>query len=348
MNPFRGLMPGTTLHTSSTITVERLLRPDPQFGTIALSTNQSYTWDHSLQASVQKRFSHGYTLMASYTFSKFMQAVEYLNATDPMPIETISAFDTPHRIAASGIWELPFGKGKRIGNSLHPVASKRVSGWQLQGISVFQSGVPITFNRTVDPIRAVGSNRGVMFFGDVSTTRKDNKTIESWFNTDGFVTSSAQLIDTARQLRTFPLRFGWLRPHPLNNWDLSVLKNTALAEGVNLQIRLEALNAMNQTNSSGPIIQPTAANFGQVTPVQNYSRRNSADCQTGVLGSQGRRRPRSRLGVSREAEGVLPLSALRVPNHQRRRLADADLHGVPRHGLAIGKTADVNGSIRVA
>lgn len=273
VNPFRGLMPGTTLHTSSTITVERLLRPYPQFGTIAMSTNQGYTWYHSLQASLQKRFSHGYTLMASYTFSKFMQAVEHLNATDPMPIETISEFDTPHRIAASGIWELPFGKGKRIGHALHPVVSKIVSGWQLQGIYVFQSGVPVTFDRTVDPIRAVGSNRGVMFFGDVSTIRKDNKTIQSWFNTAGFVTSSAQLIDTARQLRTFPLRFGWLRQHPLNNWDLSVLKNTALAEGVNLQIRVEALNAMNHPNFSGPITQPTAANFGQVTSVQNYSRR---------------------------------------------------------------------------
>lgn len=69
--------------------------------------------------------------MASYTFSKFMQAVEYLNATEPMPIETISEFDTPHRIAVSGISELPLGKGKRIGNAFHPVASKIASGWRL-------------------------------------------------------------------------------------------------------------------------------------------------------------------------------------------------------------------------
>lgn len=127
--------------------------------------------------------------------------------------------------------------------------------------------MPVTFDRTVDPIRAVGSNRGVMFFGDVGTIRKDNKPIQSWFNTAGFLTSSARLIDTARQLRTFPLRSGWLRRHALNKWDLSVLKNTALAEGVNLQIRLEALNAMNHPNFSGPITQPTAADFGQVTSV---------------------------------------------------------------------------------
>jgi outer membrane receptor protein involved in Fe transport len=273
-NPFRGVLPGTTLNTSSTIPVERLLRPYPHFGTIALrGEEQGYTWYHSLQASFQKRFSRDYTLMGSYTFSKFMQAVEYLNATDPMPIETISEFDTPHRISISGIWELPFGKGKRFGPSIHPVTSKIISGWQLQGIYVFQSGVPVTFDRTVEPHRAVGSNRGVMFFGDVSTIKKDNPTVEGWFNTAGFVTQSAQLIDTARQLRTFPLRFGWLRQDPLNNWDLSVLKNTAVAEGKNLQIRFEFLNAMNHPNFGGPVTQPTAANFSQITGVQNYSRR---------------------------------------------------------------------------
>lgn len=272
-NPFRGVLPGTTLNTSSTIAVERLLRPYPQFGTITMSTHQGYTWYHSLQATMQKRFSRGYTLMGSYTFSKFMQAVEYLNATDPRPLETISDFDTPHRVSISAVWELPFGKGKAMGDSLHPVLSKMASGWQLQGMYIYQSGVPITFDRNVDPVRQVGSNRGVMFFGDVAGIAKSNPTVESWFNTAGFVTRSADLIDTARQIRTFPLRFGSLRQDPLNNWDLSVLKNTPVAEGKNLQIRFEFLNAMNHPNFGGPVTQPTSSSFGQVTSVQNYSRR---------------------------------------------------------------------------
>ena len=75
------------------------------------------------------------------------------------------------------------------------------------------------------------------------------------------------------RLRTFPLRFGWLRQHPLNNWDLSVLKNTSITESTNLQIRFEFLNAMNHPNFGAPVNQPTASNFGQITSVQNYSRR---------------------------------------------------------------------------
>jgi len=267
-------MPGTTLNTSSTIAVERLLRPYPHFGTIAFrGAEQGYTWYHSLQASFQKRFSQGYTLLGSYTFSKFMQAVEFLNATDPLPTETISEFDTPHRVSISAIWELPFGKGKAIGNSANRVVSAFISDWQIQGIYVYQSGVPITFDRTVDPIRQVGSNRGVMYFGDIKDIKNDNPTVEGWFNTAGFVTKSAQNIDTARQLRYFPLRFGFLRQDPLNNWDLSVLKNIPIKERMNLQLRVEFLNAMNHPNFSGPVTQSTSSSFSQVTSVQNYSRR---------------------------------------------------------------------------
>jgi hypothetical protein len=106
--------------------------------------------------------------------------------------------------------------------------------------------------------------------------------VEQWFNaakcsttitTNCFEGNSSRLIDTAWQLRTFPLRFGFLRQDPLNNFDLSVMKKTAIAEGKDLQIRFEFLNALNHPNFSTPVTQPTSSTFGQVTSVQNYSRR---------------------------------------------------------------------------
>jgi len=284
-NPFLNNIPkGGTLNTSSTIQVGRLVRPYPEFGTIMMTTNQGYTWYHSLQASFQKRMSKGLTILGSYTFSKFMQAVEYLNATDPMPIETISDWDVPHHISISAIYELPFGKGKPFGANVNAFASKVISGWQFQGMYVYQSGFPITFDRTVDPVRQVGSNRGVMYFGDIKALRRpgSEQTVEQWFNaakcsstvtTNCFEGNSSKLIDTNWQLRTFPLRFGGLRQDPLNNFDLSVLKNTSVAEGKDLQIRFEFLNALNHPNFSAPVTQPTSSTFGQVTSVQNYSRR---------------------------------------------------------------------------
>ncbi len=279
-NPFKGLLTGTSatnnLNTASTISRERLLKPFPQFNQVITTTNQGYSWYHSLQISMQKRFSHGYMVAGTYTFSKFMQASEYLNPSDPMPLETISDMDTPHRITVSPIWELPFGRGRRYGANVNKVASALISGWQLQGIYTFQSGRPINFQQSVgNPWYQAGTNSGVMFFGDINSIRlpADQQNIDHWFNTEGFVKTASQLIDTARQLRTFPLRFGFIRPDPLNNFDISILKNTSIGEGRNIQFRIEAINALNHPNFAAPVGNPTAANFGQVTSVQNYSRR---------------------------------------------------------------------------
>lgn len=256
-NPFAGLLPGTTMNGSTT-QKQNLLKPYPQFGTITTTTNQGYSWYHSLQMAVRKRFSQGYTLDATYTLSKFMQATEYLNAADPMPVETISDHDTPHRFTISSIYELPFGRGRRFLAGANPFVREVVGGWQIQGIYVFQSGRPIGFGN-------------IPFYGDASQIVLSNPTRERWFNTSVFETrSSAALVSNVRY---FPLRFSSLRGDPMNNWDLSAIKKVRVAEGKNLQLRFEFLNAMNHPNFSAPDANPTSANFGVVTRVQNYSRR---------------------------------------------------------------------------
>jgi hypothetical protein len=83
-----------------------LLRPRPQFGDMSIVQPVGYSWYHSLQARGEKRFSQGYTLQVDYTFSKFMQATEFLNPTDATPSEGISDMDRPHVFTLSGLWEL--------------------------------------------------------------------------------------------------------------------------------------------------------------------------------------------------------------------------------------------------
>ena len=264
-NPFAGLLPNTTFN-GSTIAREQLLRPYPEFGTIGMDTNQGYSWYHALQTSFSKRFSHGYTVLGTYTFSKFMQASEYLNTQDLMPIKTISDVDTPHRVSISSIWELPFGKGKALGGDLRGAASKILSGWQIEGIFVFQSSRPINFG--------TGST---MFFGDIHSIKNTGarrvNTDGPWFNTGGFVTSSANVIDSARQLRTFPLRFDFLRWDKLKNFDASLMKKTHITESKELEFRFELINATNTPNFAAPDTNPTSSTFGRTTALQNYSRR---------------------------------------------------------------------------
>ncbi len=264
-NPLAQLMPSDAISAlrGTNIARERLLRPYPHFDAVNGSRFDGYSWYHALQIQVEKRFSRGYLLAANYTFSKFMQATELLNQDDPRPTEMISDLDRPHRVTISGIYELPFGRGRRFGSSWRGVGLELISGWELTGIFTYQSGSPISWGN-------------ISFNGDLRDVvlPSDQRSVSRWFNTDaGFERNSALQLD--RNVRTFPLRFSWIRTHNINNYDLSIIKKTRIAEGKDLQFRGEFLNAFNHPLFPAPNTNPAQLQFGsiQASTQANYPRR---------------------------------------------------------------------------
>jgi hypothetical protein len=258
-NPFYPLLPGTGL-SGTTFQRQQLLRPHPHFTGVSNDTNQGYSWYHSMQTRFEKRFSSGLTSTWSYTWSKLMQATTYLNPADPMPEEVISDQDRTHRLAVTWLYELPFGQGKRLGAGATPGLSKVISGWQVQGIYTAQSGAPLNFGN-------------VLFLGDIKSVNlpDSQRTVDRWFNVDaGFDRVAGRQLD--RNLRTFNSRFGGIRADGGNNWDLSIIKNTQLKEGVNLQFRAEAINAFNHPQFNPPNTAPTSQAFGAVTTEWTWPR----------------------------------------------------------------------------
>jgi hypothetical protein len=248
-NPFYGTNPiyGTTTSRGS------LLRPWPEFGSVNFVTNTGYSWYHALQIQVERRYSHGFTFQGSYTFSKAMEAVQYLNPVDPSPYESIGAFDRPHRVTMSGIWDIPFGRGRAYGASLPGAVQFLAGGWQLNGIVLRQAGAPLGFGN-------------VIFNGDIKSIPlpKDQRSVSQWFNVNaGFNRVASQQLD--QNLRTFPLLFSGIRSDGRASWDFSAIKNFAIRESVGLQFRAEVYNAWNHANFSGPNTSPTSSAFGQVT-----------------------------------------------------------------------------------
>ncbi len=287
-NPFFGILPSTTtIGGSSTIARERLLRPFPEFDTVTTTDNGGYSWYHSGQFRVAKKMSHGLSAGVSYTWSKYMQATELLNQDDPRPTRFISDADYPHRVTVNWIYDLPFGPGKWFFNGSHWLGSRLASGWQWQGVFTHQSGPPINFwssaCNAANSCSGVGS--GYIYNGDLRKMElsSDLRSIAQYFttvqptsNTDptapGFITNSNLQLD--HNVRTFPLRFPWVRADGLHNMDMSLIKNTRINERMSVQLRFEAINAFNHPLFAAPSVT-IGSSFGKITNTNqaNYPRR---------------------------------------------------------------------------
>ncbi len=276
-NPFRGLIAGQTLGTSSTTSRGQLLRPFPQFTGLSSNDDNGSSLYNSFQMKLEKRFTKGYTIIASYTASRFKQKVSRLNATDTVYEERLSGDDVPHRVSLTGIWELPFGKGRHFGSDMPAIADAFVGGWSVQAIGQLQSGRPLGFD-----------NR--YFDGDLSALKSkytDDPTKDIWdvsgfyfhdaaVQTNGADDRNKQRNDSRKNLasniRYFPSRVSGIRSQPLNLWDISLVKRVRFNDRLRAQFHIEFLNAFNKTIYSNPSTDPSNANFARVTTQTNLPR----------------------------------------------------------------------------
>ncbi len=237
-----------------------MLVPYPHLGTVSTKEPIGYSWYHSLQTRLEKRFSQGYTFQLSYTWSKLMTATEFLNASDPAPVELIGTFDRRHRLVASGIWEIPVGRGRYFGRQMPSVLNFVVGGWQLGGLATTQSGAPLNFGN-------------IIFTGNPDDIQlpSGERSVARWFNVNaGFNRTSNQQLSYS--IRRFPLRFSGLRSDTMSHWDFSLIKNFTIHEGISFQFRAEAFNAWNHPSFAGPDTTPTSTAFGAVTSTTTQSR----------------------------------------------------------------------------
>jgi hypothetical protein len=275
-NPFRGLIPGTGFN-GNTIQRQQLLRPFPHLGNVQTYDDNGTSTYHSAQFKLEKRFTRGYTVLAAYTWSSFKERTNRLNPTDSEYEERYSNFDVPHRFVISGIWELPFGRGRRFATDAGGLLDALVGGWSVQAIGQLQSGRPIDFGN-------------LYFDGDPNSLEADysGDTNAPVFDTSGFYFHDAavqtngtvdpvkqrndQRIRLANNLRYFPSRPANLRGMGLHLWDISVVKRVQFNDRVRMQFHVEFLNAFNHPVFNNPNTDPGNANFGKVTSQNNLPR----------------------------------------------------------------------------
>jgi hypothetical protein len=249
-NPFYGLLPAnTSLGAQSTTQRRSLMTPYPQFsGVTANYRSLGESWYNSLQVKLERRLHNGLSFLASYTFSKTMQATAFLNAQDTSRARQLTTFDVPHRLVITGLYELPFGPRKALaGNGL---ISHIIGNWQFSWNMVIQSGTPM-------PIPG-----GYYIQGDPRLA--SGQSMSRWFNTskDIWVT---QPPDT---LRTSPLVASTIRSYAAPQLNANLMREFRIGERHRLQLKASAYNATNTPTFGFPNTTPTSPLFGVVPTTQ--------------------------------------------------------------------------------
>lgn len=236
-------------------------RPYPLVGDVLAQYNQGLSNYHALQSKLQKRFSGGFSLLASYTFSKAIDLMAtdggyVANGLNPRLSRAPSDFDRTHSLMFSYIWELPFGPGKSLMNRQDWFSKYVIGGWQLNGILQLASGQP--FSVRAEDVSNTGGQH--WFYADrVCDGRlsSDQRTVQRWFDTSCFVQPSpGRFGNTGRNI---------LRMDGVENFDMSLFKSFALGEARRLEFRSEFFNVLNHPNFRLGEVSVAAASYGRVT-----------------------------------------------------------------------------------
>jgi Carboxypeptidase regulatory-like domain len=295
-NPFAGLLPGTTMN-GATVSRGQLLRPFPQYlagaanggvsgtGTYSVGTEEYNGSDHYTAGtiSIEKRWTGHNSALVTYTRSRETDKLNFLNPSVDVLESRISPNDRPNRVTASAIVDLPFGRNQRWGSNWNAFTDAVLGGWSFSGAYQYQTGFPYTWNNNVyyDPSRNPNDLRSNIG-GTCPGGGKAGLDCPAW-DTSGFYYPGGtgrtdSRIQMGNNIRTFPSTLSHIRTANLNLLDFGMYKNFNLSRGMNLQVRIEAINALNYTVLWNPDQNPRNSTFGIV----NQDRNNPRDIQLGA------------------------------------------------------------------
>ncbi|HEV2645838.1 MAG TPA: carboxypeptidase regulatory-like domain-containing protein [Acidobacteriaceae bacterium] len=237
-----------------------------------------YSYYNALQTKLEKRYSSGFSLLASYSYSKTISLGEnqsngVQNIHDFQADKSVSSQDMTHHLTASVVYDLPFGRGRQFGSWWNRYANAVAGGWSIDPIFTYSSGLPFNLTVTGNPSNAGtglgGSNDRPNIVGDYRaainpSTNTPTRTKAQWFNTAAFAANSPYTFgDAGRNI---------LRTDGAVNVDLSAHKKIQLTERVNAQLRLEAFNIANHDVLAAPNAAVGSSSFGQVTSASSNAR----------------------------------------------------------------------------
>ena len=251
--------------TAANVQARRIFQPQyySSIGLITSDTNAAY---NGWQSSLEKKFSHGYTLQAAYTFSRAIDersgfSVDGASGANPYNYRKgergLSDFDQRNLLAINGVWDLPILKNKGLLTTVF-------GGWQLSGTTRVGSGLPFSVLSGAD-FALAGTGRGsagqrpnVVGNPNLDTSRSHNAQVAAYFNTAAFVRPpEGQFGNSGRNNITGP---------GFKQTDLAVNKKFQfpIERLGRIEFRSEIYNLLNNVNFSNPNNTLISPAFGRL------------------------------------------------------------------------------------
>src|SRR5262245_32723743 len=259
--------------TTDTVILDQV-RPYRGFRSIAMVQPRYNSNYHSLQVWAQRRFSGASSLSLAYTLSKNL--TDSQNDRSASPQDTYdtggeyarAAFDRTHVLAISYVYELPFFRAQQ------GFAGKALGGWQVSGITNFQTGLPFTATTSNLDYAGLGLiNANPTARPNLLCDPNDNAphTAQQWFNTACFQRNPPNTGDGSTGLPNTPgaAGRGVIDGPGTTRFDFTLSRYVRFGENLSLQLRGEVFNIFNHTNFRALSTNVTSGGFGQVTTVRD-------------------------------------------------------------------------------
>jgi hypothetical protein len=261
-------------------------RLDNLQGGRTIRSNSGSSSYHAGQIQVSRRFRNGLGLTGAYTYSKLIDNNSELFVSTglsnsslsiiPFPLggerneRAVSLFDRTHRAIFTYVYDLPFMRDQK------GALGQIIGGWQISGITTFESGVPFTVTNGADSNGVGGNNdrpdfnpngqAGVRAIPQVDDTGRITGYVNRDANNAPIDPATARFIGLPEFDPSKPnsvARIGTLgrnteRSKGINNFDFSVQKQFRLTESMNLQFRTQFFNIFNHPQYGFQSISPFA------------------------------------------------------------------------------------------
>ena len=263
-NPFKGVaaFSGTPYFTNTSITALNLNRPHPQFGAITEGgLNRGYSWYNGLQTGYSWHMSHGISFNTSYVWAKMLNQTGWLSQSLNIPQRSVYAFQAPQVFKISGVFQLPFGRGRLFSLGGHRWADYALGGWEFSPALQVQSGEPATLPTNAIPLphnkflKPNWKNNVTQAWGNcvaqktpVTGVLTYTASMAARCGSDPTTTADWAQVNVQTNEQTQPTYASFLRMKPVINSDAGIQKSFPIHDAIVATFRLQASNVLNHFN----------------------------------------------------------------------------------------------------